>query len=79
MEHRREYIEAAIAGELANVAGAQPSFRNDTLNRAAFNLASLGIAGSEIIGALKPAALQCGLQNGEILLDYQQRNEGGPR
>jgi hypothetical protein len=27
MEHRLEYIEAAIAGEVSNVAGAQPSSR----------------------------------------------------
>jgi hypothetical protein len=73
MEHRREYIEAAIAGEIASVAGAQPSCRNDMLNRAAFNLGSLGIPGSEIIGALRPAALQCGLKNGEI---YATINSG---
>jgi putative DNA primase/helicase len=70
---RPEYLEAAISGEVASVAAAAPSSRNDTLNRAAFNLASLGIAGSDIIGALKPAAEQCGLRKSEI---YATINSG---
>jgi putative DNA primase/helicase len=70
---RPEYVEAAIAGEVARVALAAPSSRNDTLNRAAFNLASLGLAGSDIIGALRPAAEQAGLRRSEI---YSTINSG---
>jgi hypothetical protein len=67
------YIDAAIQNEGDRVAAAAPSTRNDTLNRAAFNLASLGIPGREIIQALHSAALRCGLKNGEI---YSTINSG---
>src|SRR5262245_52156389 len=67
------YIGAAIRNEVNNVAIAAPSTRNYTLNRAAFNLATLGLAGSEIIHSLRPAALQSGLQNREI---YSTINSG---
>jgi putative DNA primase/helicase len=63
---RPEYIQAAIQNEANRVACAALSTRNDTLNRAAYNLASLGVSGSEIIHSLRPAAIQCGLKNGEI-------------
>lgn len=67
------YFEAAIRGEVERVAAAGASTRNETLNKAAFNLASLGVSGSEIIHSLRPAALQCGLKNGEI---YSTINSG---
>ncbi len=70
---RPEYIRAAIQNEAGRVAIAAPSSRNDILNRAAFSLASLGVSGSEIIHSLRPAALQCGLKNGEI---YSTINSG---
>jgi hypothetical protein len=63
---RPEYIERAIVGEVGNVAGAAPGSRNEALNRAAFNLATLGIADNEIVAALTPAARQCGLKQTEI-------------
>src|SRR5262245_60320137 len=72
-DFRPEYIQAAIQSEAHGVAIAAPSSRNDSLNRAAFNLASLGISGNEIIHNLRPAALQCGLKNGEI---YPTINSG---
>jgi putative DNA primase/helicase len=68
-----EYIRAAIQNEAKKVALAAASTRNDTLNKAAFNLASLGVPGSEIIHSLRAAALQCGLKNGEI---YSTINSG---
>jgi hypothetical protein len=68
-----EYIRAAIQNEATRVALAAASTRNDTLNKAAFNLASLGVPGSEIIHSLRTAALQCGLKNGEI---YSTINSG---
>ncbi len=70
---RPEYIQSAIQNEADRAAIAAPSNRNDTLNRAAFSLATLGVSGSEIIHSLRPAALQCGLKNGEI---YSTINSG---
>jgi hypothetical protein len=70
---RPEYVQAAIQNEANRVALAGASTRNDTLNRAAFNLASLGVPGSEIIHSLRTAALHCGLKNGEI---YSTINSG---
>jgi putative DNA primase/helicase len=74
---RPEYIQAAIQNEAERVAIAAPSSRNDTLNRAAFSLASLGVSGSEIIHSLRPAALQCGLKNGEIYLTINSGMRAG--
>jgi putative DNA primase/helicase len=73
MSFRPEYIQAAIQNEADRVASAAPSTRNDTLNEAAFNLASLGVPGREIIHSLQRAALRCGLKNGEI---YSTINSG---
>jgi putative DNA primase/helicase len=67
------YIRAAIQNEANRVALAAASTRNDMLNKAAFNLASLGVPGNEIIHSLRTAALQCGLKNGEI---YSTINSG---
>jgi hypothetical protein len=72
-DFRPAYIHAAVQSEAHSVAIATPSSRNDSLNRAAFNLASLGVSGNEIIHSLRPAALQCGLKNGEI---YSTINSG---
>src|SRR5262249_46297088 len=74
---RPQYVEAAIAGEVARVAAAARSSRNDTLNRAAFNLASLGLAGRDIIGALRPAAEQAGLRRSEIYLTINSGMKAG--
>ena len=68
-----QYMHAAIQNEAESVAAAAPSTRNATLNKAAFNLASLGVPGSEIINALRPAALRCGLKKNEI---YSTINSG---
>jgi hypothetical protein len=70
---RSEYVRAAIQNEANRVALAATSTRNDTLNKAAYNLASLGVTGSDIIHSLRTAALQCGLKNGEI---YSTINSG---
>jgi hypothetical protein len=76
---RSEYIQAAIQNEARRVASAVPGSRNDTLNKAAFNLASLGVPGSEIIHSLKPAALGCGLKNGEIYSTINSGMKAGKR
>jgi hypothetical protein len=68
-----QYIRSAIQNEADRVANSVPSTRNDTLNGAAFNLASLGVSGSDIIHSLRPAALRSGLKNGEI---YSTINSG---
>ena len=70
---RPEYLQAAIRNEANRVAVAAVTSRNETLNKAAFNLASLGVPGTEIIHSLRQAALQCGLKNGEI---YSTINSG---
>jgi hypothetical protein len=70
---RPEYIRAAIQNEANRVACAAMSTRNDVLNKASFNLASLGVPGSEIIHSLRPAALQNGLKKREI---YSTINSG---
>ena len=73
---RPEYIRAAIQNEANRVACAAISTRNDVLNKASFNLASLGVPGSEIIHSLRPAALQNGLKKTGDLFDNQQRYAG---
>ena len=70
---RPETIRAAIQNEANRVACAATGTRNDALNKASFNLASLGVPGREIIHFLRPAALQSGLKNGEI---YSTINSG---
>ena len=73
MNGRSEYIRAAIQNEANRVACAAASTPNDALNKASFNLASLGVPGSEIIHSLRPAALQSGLKKREI---YSTINSG---
>ena len=70
---RPEYIRAAIQNEANSVACAATSTRNEALNKASFNLASLGVPGCEIIHSLRPAALQNGLKKREI---YSTINSG---
>jgi putative DNA primase/helicase len=59
--HSESYLEAAIEGEAKIVAGALRSERNNSLNRAAYNLATLGISEQRIYVELLSAAKQCGL------------------
>ena len=55
-------IFCKIRSEVERVAAATSSTRNDSLNKAAFNLGRLVIPGSEIINSLRPAALQAELR-----------------
>ena len=65
----QRYLHAALAGELADVAGAQPGTRNDTLNRAAFRLGQLAASGLATLDELAPqlldAARHAGLPDSE--------------
>jgi hypothetical protein len=57
-QHSENYVAAAIAGEIAKVAGAPNGNRNIALFRASSALASLNCAEARIIAALTPAADQ---------------------
>ena len=63
------YVDAAIRRELEAVAAAVEGTRNDTLNRAAFNVGTLvaggEIAASEAASALQAAAVGAGLSESE--------------
>jgi hypothetical protein len=63
------YALAALREETAKVAAARPSTRNDTLNRAAFNLGQLVAANLlpavAVMTALADAAGSCGLPGDE--------------
>ena len=65
----QRYLHAALAGELADVAGAQPGTRNHTLNRAAFRLGQLAASGLATLDELAPqlldAARHAGLPDSE--------------
>lgn len=64
------YAEAALSNEAAAVATAAEGTRNDTLNRAAFNLGQLVATGiltaTTVTAELTKAALESGLGPGEI-------------
>lgn len=64
------YAQAALAREIETVAIARQGTRNDTLNRAGFNLAQLVAAGhieeAYVRGGLTYAAKAAGLEDGEI-------------
>lgn len=64
------YAQAALAREAENVETARPGTRNDTLNRAAFNLGQLITTGQliedDITAELTTAALKAELKPGEI-------------
>ncbi|RKQ92974.1 bifunctional DNA primase/polymerase-like protein [Solirubrobacter pauli] len=68
-DRARRYMQAALDGELQNIARAPIGTRNMTLNRAAFRLGQLVGAGfgefEEIAQALHVAALSSGLTEGE--------------
>jgi hypothetical protein len=65
----QRYLHAALAGELADVARAQPGTRNHTLNRAAFRLGQLAASGLATLDELAPqlldAARHAGLPDSE--------------
>jgi hypothetical protein len=66
----RGYAQAALAREAENVATARPGTRNDTLNRAAYNLGQLIATGQlnedDITTELTTAALKAELDPREI-------------
>jgi len=70
MARPRGYAQAALAREAETVETARPGTRNDTLNRAAFNLGQLAAAGhlteSDVITELTAAALKVELEPKEI-------------
>jgi hypothetical protein len=64
--HHHPYIQAAIDGEVARLASAQPGERNVTLFRSAVALASFQLREGEIIGHLKAVAESIGLRGSEF-------------
>jgi putative DNA primase/helicase len=66
----RRYAEAALAAETDQMRQAEQGRRNDTLNKCAFSLGTLGGAGlldeGTAYAALHEAALESGLAEGEI-------------
>src|SRR5262245_15134326 len=60
------YNNAAIAGECERVLSAQAGDRNNALNKAAYNLARLGIDHATVESLLTDAALRVGLSKSEI-------------
>jgi hypothetical protein len=64
MSFRPEYIRPVIQNKATRVVTAAHSTHNNPLNN--FNLASLEVAENEIIRALRPAALRCGLNKSDI-------------
>ena len=66
----RRYAEAALRAETEKMRRAAPGRRNDTLNQCAFSLGTLGGAGlleeSVAFTALREAARDCGLSEGEV-------------
>lgn len=80
---RRGYADTALAREVYQVSGAAPGTRNDTLNRAAFNLGTL-VAGGEldsftVTEALTAAAMQAGLPAKEIQTTLRSGLNGGAK
>jgi hypothetical protein len=65
IKHGDKYVAAAIEGECKLLASAGQGGRNHALNRAAFSLAQLGLAISEVANALGPVALGIGLDRSE--------------
>lgn len=87
-DRSQAYARAALREESADVANAAKGTRNDTLNRAAFKLASLVDAGhldaTEVTDTLTAAARQAGLSDNEIRATLQSGIRGsaakvGPR
>jgi hypothetical protein len=76
----RRYALAALRNEAHAVATAAPGSRNDTLNQAAFNLASFVTGGQltheEAFGTLTDAATQAGLELPEIAATLRSGERG---
>ena len=79
----RAYAMAALRAETGRVAAARPGTRNDTLNRAAFSLGQLVIAGLlppiPVITGLISAARQAGLSSEEAERTVRSGMTGGAR
>jgi hypothetical protein len=77
------YALAALREETGRVATAQPGTRNDTLNRAGFNLGQLVAAGllapAAVINALADAAESAGLAQGEARRTIRSGMAAGAR
>ena len=77
------YAMAALRDEARLVATARPGTRNDTLNRAAFNLGQLAAAGLlpplAVISALASAAERAGLPEGEVRRTVRSGMTAGAR
>lgn len=71
------YVKAAIDGEVARLASAQPGERNQTLFKCTAALASLGLRESEILRALRPSADAIGLRSSEILATVKSGVKAG--
>jgi hypothetical protein len=65
-DHHSAYLQAAIDGEVARLASAQPGERNTTLFRASVALASLHLREGEILRHFKPVAERIGLRGSEF-------------
>jgi len=77
----RAYAEAALQDELATIHNTKEGARNDQLNRSAFNLGQFVGAGllqeSMVVSALRGAASQIGLEEGEIDRTIQSALKSG--
>jgi hypothetical protein len=77
--NHQPYIQAAIEGEISQLASAVVGERNDALFKATASLASLGIREGEIIRYLKPAAENIGLRGSEIYSTVKSGVKGDVR
>jgi hypothetical protein len=79
----RAYAMAALRAETSRVAAAVPGTRNDTLNRAAFSLGQLVVAGLlppvPVITGLISAAVYAGLPEDEAVRTVRSGMTGGAR
>lgn len=73
------YVRAALAGERAAVAAAQPGRRNATLNRAAFNLGQVVTAGLLEVGQVRAVLLAAALEAGNPEAEARATIESGLR
>jgi putative DNA primase/helicase len=64
--HHQPYVQAAIEGEISQLACAVTGERNDALFKSTASLASLGVREGEILRHLKPVAENLGLRGSEI-------------
>lgn len=75
--HHHPYIQAAIDGEMARLASAQPGERNTTLFRSAAAMASFQLREGEIIGHLKAVAESIGLRGSEFYATVKSAVKAG--